>query len=142
MISKNHQYWMKKAIALAKKSGTAFGAVVVGEKHQHLEAFNTTSRDGATAHAEMNVLQKLKNLDYEDSRNLILYTTVEPCPMCMSAIVWVGIGTVVYGASIEEASQYGRQIDITSQEVVEKSWYNITLINGIERENCLQLFKM
>ena len=59
----------------------------------------------------------------------------------MSAIVWAGIGKVVYGASISDASQYGRQIDITSEEVANQSWYSIVIKSGIEREKCVELLK-
>ena len=60
--------------------------------------------------------------------------------MCMSAIVWAGIGTVVYGASIDDASRFGKQIFITSDEVAQNSWYDISLVKNVKRESCLALF--
>lgn len=141
MNPKDHQYWMNKAIEQAKIGSTPFGAVIVNDQQQHVEAFNTTKLDGPTAHAEINAIQKLGALNYKDARQLTLYTTVEPCPMCMSAIVWAGVGAVVYGASIADASVYGRQIHITSEEVAKNSWYTIVLKSGIEKERCIELFK-
>ena len=92
-IMKDHTYWMEKAISQAKISNTPYGAVIVNQENNFIQAYNTVATDGATAHAEINALNKLKDLHYDEAQNLTLYTTVEPCPMCMSAIVWAGIGT-------------------------------------------------
>jgi len=137
---KDHNYWMNKAIDKSIEGKTPFGAVIVNEKDGHVGAFNTTKQDGPTAHAEINVIKKLKQLEYTDAKKLTLYSTVEPCPMCMSAVVWSGIGNVVFGASIEDASKVGHQINITSQQVADQSWYDILITGGIERERCKQLF--
>jgi tRNA(Arg) A34 adenosine deaminase TadA len=49
----------------------------------------------------------------------ILYTTGEPCPMCMSAMVWAGMGGVVWGTSIEQLRQFGiNQIMIPATTVI------------------------
>lgn len=141
MNKKDHRYWMHKAIAQAKMDGNPFGAVIVNEDDQCIEAFNTTKADGPTAHAEMNVIQKLKQLQYSKSQDLTLYSTVEPCPMCMSAIVWTGIGQLIFGASIADATKFGSQIQIPSKEVAERSWRNIQITSGVERDKCVALFK-
>ena len=141
MSSTHHQYWMNKAIEVAKKGNTPFGALLVNNQKAYIEAYNTTKLDGPVAHAEINVIQKMSTLNFGKPMELTLYTTVEPCPMCISAIVWAGIGQVVYGASIADASQFGHQIHITSKEVIEKSWRQISLIGGVNQEHCLQLFK-
>lgn len=60
----------------------------------------------------------------------------------MGAIVWAGIGRVVYGASIADASKFGRQIQMTCQDIAQKSWYDIKILSGIDRERCLKLFDM
>ena len=138
---KNQEYLMNKAIEKSIAGKTPFGAVIVNEKGEHVGAFNTTKEDGPTAHAEINVIQKLKQLNYTDAKKLTLYSTVEPCPMCMSAIVWAGIGKVVFGATIEDASEIGHQINITSQQVADQSWYDILITGGVEREKCKQLLK-
>lgn len=141
MISKEGSQWMEKAIVQAKLGKTPFGAVIVNSNDEFIEAYNTTKKDGPIAHAEINAIQKLNELNYTDAKNLVLYSTVEPCPMCMSAIVWAGIGKVVFGASIDDASKFGSQIHISCKDVVEKSWYKIILKSGIERERCIELFK-
>jgi tRNA(adenine34) deaminase len=74
--------------------------------------------------------------------NYILYTTAEPCSMCMSAILWSGIGTVVYGSSIKTLQTMGwKQIDLTSNEVIAKSWDSeMATMGGVLEEECDQLF--
>jgi tRNA(Arg) A34 adenosine deaminase TadA len=79
-------------------------------------------------------------LDYNHEEELVLYSTVEPCPMCMSAIVWAGIGQVVYGADIPFASQYGNQINIRALEVLNQSWRDTILTPGVLRNECEDLF--
>jgi len=141
MATKEDEYWMNIAIEQAKQGKTPFGAVMVNNENDYMVAHNTTKLDGATAHAEINVIQKLNRLTYTDSKKLTLYSTVEPCPMCMSAVVWAGIGRVVFGATITDAAKYGNQISITCKEVVEKSWYTIDLKSGVERNKCIALFE-
>jgi len=136
----NDIYWMLHAVQIAKSQGTAFGAVIVNHKNEFVDAFNTTKKDSPVAHAEINAIQKLKALTYDAPSQLRLYTTVEPCPMCMSAIIWTGIGEVIYGASIADASQFGRQIHITSKELAQKAWYPILIKGGIEKDACVNLF--
>lgn len=141
MIIKKDTYWMNKAIAEAISGKTPFGAIIVNEKGEYISGFNTTKVDGATAHAEINVIGKLNRLNYNKPQSLTLYSTVEPCPMCMSAVIWAKIGSVVFGASIEDASKYGNQINITCQKIIDHAWYPIVLKSGIERERCKALLK-
>lgn len=142
MFQNDHTYWMQKAMEKAKEGNSAFGAVIVNRKRHFISAHNTSKQDGPTAHAELNAIREMEKLEYESAEELTLYTTVEPCPMCMSAIVWAGIGEVVYGASIADASEFGRQIDITSEDVAKKAWYKIALKPGVEREKCVELFRI
>ncbi|MCA6075634.1 nucleoside deaminase [Fulvivirga sedimenti] len=140
MPAHDNRFWMRMAIDLAKEGKTAFGAVLVDEEGNYVGAFNTTKLHGPVAHAEINVIGKMEQLDYDIPEDLTLYSTVEPCPMCMGAILWAGIGTLVYGASIADAAQHGRQILIKSSTVADASWYDIEICSGIEREACLDLF--
>lgn len=141
MFQNDHAYWMQKAIELAKKANTPFGAIIVNEKGESIGAFNTSKQDGPTAHAEINAIQEMSQTDFDKTSSLKLYSTVEPCPMCMSAIIWAGISHVIYGATIGDASEFGRQIDITSKEVADSAWYSVEIVPCVERENCLKLFK-
>jgi len=72
-----------------------------------------------------------------------LYTTAEPCPMCQGAVLWSGIGTVVYGTSIRFLQSQGwRQIDILAEEVVRRSpSWECTVIGGVLEQECNALFE-
>lgn len=139
-MEESHEFWMKMAIDLAKESKTPFGAVIVDPDGQFVGAYNTTIHDGITAHAEINALRELPHLDYNHEEDLILYTTVEPCPMCMSAIIWAGIGQLVYGADIPYATQHGKQINLRAKEVLKQSWRDTIITEGILQEDCEALF--
>lgn len=136
----SHQDWMQKAIAQAQLGQTPFGAVIVKSDEKYVLAINTTADDGPQAHAEMNAIKQLEQLKPYQAKDLKLYTTVEPCPMCMSALVWAGIGHLIYGATIDDAAQFGHQIHISSQDIADKAWYDIRITAGVERPACLQLF--
>ncbi len=138
----SHEFWMKMAIDLAKESKTPFGAVIVDNEGGFVGAYNTCIHDGATAHAEMNALNKISTLDYNHPEDLIIYSTVEPCPMCMSAIIWAEIGEVVYGADIPSAKNYGQQINLRAQEIVNLSWLDTIITGGILKKECEALFQL
>lgn len=137
----NIDFWMKMAIDLAKESKTPFGAVIVDPEGQHVSGFNTTILDGSVAHAEINAIKKIEQLDYDRAEELTLLTTVEPCPMCMSAIIWTGIGEVIYGCDIPTASNYVNQINIRAKEVAAESWYSPIIKGGILAKECEELFR-
>jgi guanine deaminase len=70
-----------------------------------------------------------------------LYTSGEPCPMCMSAILWCGIGRVVYGASIEELATKIGQILLTSRTVADAAPFAaISVTGGVLSAEALALF--
>jgi len=140
MAEIEHSYWMRKAIDLAEKGNSPFGAVIVNQDEEYISAFNTSKADGPTAHAEINVIKKLSQLNFSDSKNLTLITTVESCPMCMGAIIWAEIGTVCFGCSISDAVKYTRQIHIDSNQMAKRAWYEPNIISGVMKEECLKLF--
>jgi tRNA(Arg) A34 adenosine deaminase TadA len=94
-------------------------------------------------HAEVVALQnyaRIANLQWD---NLTLYSTAEPCPMCQSAILWCGIPETVYGTSIASLMAIGyRQIEISANEVVQRSWAaGATVVGGILEAECDALFE-
>lgn len=70
-----------------------------------------------------------------------LYTTGEPCPMCMSAIIWCGVGRVVFAASIEALATKIGQIMLTSRSVAEAAPFaRIAITGGVLASEALALF--
>lgn len=105
---------MKLAIDLAtlnveKEKGGPFGAVIV--KGDEIVGFGTnmvTELKDPTAHAEIIAIRNAcNNLQTHDLSECILYSSCEPCPMCMASIYWANIKEVYYGAMAEEA-EYNR----------------------------------
>jgi tRNA(adenine34) deaminase len=139
-----YEEFMKAAVAEARRSKTPFGCVLVRNGSIVQGAGNTVKQDhDVSAHAEMNALRALmRQLRSTDLSEYTLYTTCEPCPMCMSACVYAGIRMIVYGVSIQQAKQYTSQILISCQDIAAKSSNNHVLtIPGILVDSCLQLFE-
>jgi tRNA(Arg) A34 adenosine deaminase TadA len=139
-MQNTNEFWMQKAIEQAKLGKTPYGAILLKPDEKHISAYNTTKIDGPQAYGEMNVIKQIYQLKPYQAKDLKLYTTVEPCPMCMSALVWAGIGHLIYGANIDDAAQFGHQIHISSQDIAIKAWYDIKITAEVERQACLELF--
>ena len=113
---------MKKAIKLSIKSvnsGTGpFGAVIVKDNKIISEGFNTvTLTNDPTSHAEIvairNACKVLNNFSLE---GYDLYTTCEPCPMCLSAIYWARINKIYYANTRSDA----QKIDFSDSMIYEE----------------------
>ncbi len=122
-----------------------FGAEVrssaTGE--QLMQAMNAVGPENdPSAHAEVRTMRlacaKLKS---PSLKGYTLYTTCEPCPMCMSDALWAGIDRVVYGATIEDANKYCKQIRIPATEVVKRSDMACVVDGPVERAVCVAIFE-
>lgn len=98
-------FWMRYAMSLAQlaedRGEVPVGAVLVKDRQWLAEGYNLViEQHDPTAHAEMIVLrnagQQLQNYRLIDTT---LYVTLEPCPMCASALVHARVGRLVYGAA-------------------------------------------
>ncbi|APH14660.1 cytidine and deoxycytidylate deaminase zinc-binding region family protein [Clostridium sporogenes] len=89
--------------------GGPFGSAIVKDGKVIAVAHNTVIGDNdPTAHGEVNAIrQACKKLNTFDLSGCELYTTSEPCPMCMSAIIWANISKVYYGCTVEDARDIG-----------------------------------
>lgn len=137
---------MRRAIALtAHCPDLPFGAVIVHRETGDVvaEGWNKSSVN-PTWHGEIDALNRLAESAASDlGPELVLYTTAEPCPMCQAAILWSGIGMVVFGSSIRFLQQHGwRQIDILAEEVVRRSpGWDCTVVGGVLADECDALFE-
>ncbi|MFT3994954.1 MAG: nucleoside deaminase [Dysgonomonas sp.] len=100
---------MLKAIAWAEKSiekgGGPFGAVIVKDGKIVAQGHNcVTINNDPTAHAEVTVIRKAcKKMKTFDLSGCEIYTSCEPCPMCLSAIYWAHIDKIYYGCTKADA---------------------------------------
>ena len=106
--------FMQKAIDLAKEgmklnAGGPFGAVVVQDGVIVGEGYNkVTSTNDPTAHAEVTAIRNAcKKLGTFQLNDCVIYTSCEPCPMCLGAIYWARPKMVFFGCNREDASEIG-----------------------------------
>jgi tRNA(adenine34) deaminase len=69
-----------------------------------------------------------------------MYSTCEPCPMCMANALWAGLDRVVYGATIADASLHCLQIHISADEVARRADMRSIVGGPVLRELCNTLF--
>jgi len=105
--------FMHKAIALSveniKNGGGPFGAVIVKNGKIIATGVNrVTSQNDPTAHAEVNAIRKAsKKLGTFNLEGCEIYTSCEPCPMCLGAIYWAHLDKIYYGNSKTDAAAIG-----------------------------------
>lgn len=110
---------MNAAIEIARANRTPFGATLaMGDQLFAVEANQTGELNDPTAHAEMMAIRRLGSIIKKtDLSGFTLYTTCEPCPMCMSAVIWARIDTVFYGCDIPLISKYVDQINLRADKL-------------------------
>lgn len=126
-----------------KNEGGPFGAVIVDKEGKIIAEGNNKvlSEKDPTAHAEIEVIRNAcKKLNTYDLSEYILYTSCEPCPMCLSAIIWSNIKKVYYGCTKEDAGKIGFRDDMIYEYLKGK---NKELINleQIDRDECIKAFE-
>ncbi|MCG8429501.1 MAG: nucleoside deaminase [Chromatiales bacterium] len=138
---------MSEAIALARRGvelgeGGPFGAVVVKDGEVVGRGWNrVVKRCDPTAHAEVEALrdaaQRLGQFHLDGCQ---LYTSCEPCPMCLSAAYWAHIEHIYYAASERDAAEAGFDDHIISEELTKRSEQRRLQSEQIQREEALEVF--
>lgn len=112
-ITMASEKWIREAIRLSveniERGGGPFAAVIVKDGKLIASGCNSvTLEHDPTAHAEVNAIRKACNvLGTFDLSNCEIYTSCEPCPMCLGAIYWARLDKVYYGNSKEDAQEIG-----------------------------------
>ena len=107
----NNINFMNRAIELSinniKNNGGPFGCVIVQNNKIIAEGVNrVTSKNDPTAHAEIVAIREAcKKLNTFNLKGTQLYTSCEPCPMCLSAMYWAHIDKIFYGNSRNDAAK-------------------------------------
>ncbi|HTA85860.1 MAG TPA: nucleoside deaminase [Silvibacterium sp.] len=108
-----------------------------------MRALNAVARcNDPSAHAELRTVRlACRKLGSYSLKEYTLYSTCEPCPMCMASALWAGLDRVVYGATIADANRFCRQIHIPAMEVAKRSDMSATVVTGpVCRDECVVLF--
>ena len=147
-ITEQDKTFMREAIRLAdesvKNGGGPFGAVIVKDGEIVAGSSNSVTIDNdPTAHAEVNTIRKAcQKLGTFDLSDCVIYTSCEPCPMCLGAIYWAHLKCVYYGNTKKDA----RDIDFADDFIYEEldkpiDRRSVPFINMLHKE-ALHSFKL
>ena len=120
--------------------GGPFGAVIVKDnKIVGVGNNQVLMNNDPTAHAEVVAIRNAcKNLNTFDLSGCTIYSTSEPCPMCLSSIIWANIKEVYYGTNRKEVAKIGFRDDMI-YDYLENKNKDIIKINHIESQSCKDL---
>ena len=121
-----------------------FGALIVRTSTGKplIQATNAvTAENDPSSHAEVRTVRlACKKLKRPSLAGYTMYSTCEPCPMCMANALWAGLDRVVYGATIQDANRYCFQIRISAREVMHRSDMKCVIDGPVLRDLCVTLF--
>ena len=140
--------FMQRAIELSINSvntaGGPFGCVIVKENKIIAEGTNlvTLSKD-PTAHAEVVAIREAcKKLNTFNLNGCVLYTSCEPCPMCLSAIYWSRIDNIFYANTRDDAKKINFDDSLIYSEISKKNEEKKIKIKQIMRDEALKAFDL
>jgi len=148
MKDTDHQQFMQKAIDLAmmgmkRGDGGPFGAVIVKDGKIIGEGWNKVlSSNDPTAHAEVVAIRDAcKNLGDFQLEDCIIYTSCEPCPMCLGAIFWARPKAFYYGCTREDAADIEFDDDFIYSEIIRLPSERSIPAKNILRKEALKAFE-
>ncbi|MCK5520874.1 MAG: nucleoside deaminase [Candidatus Marinimicrobia bacterium] len=137
---------MKIAIDTAfdniKNDGGPFGAVIVKDgKIVGRGGNRVTASNDPTAHAEITAIRDAgKNLHTFDLKGCVIYSSCEPCPMCLAAIYWARIDAVHYGSQRQDAAKAGFDDDFIYKELALDPDDRQVSTHSVDRDKALDIF--
>jgi tRNA(Arg) A34 adenosine deaminase TadA len=121
-----------------------FGALIVHTKtgERLMRSANAVMRENdPSSHGELRTVRlACKKLKSTSLAGYTLYSTCEPCAMCMANALWAKLDRVVYGATIADANKHCLQILIPAQEVARRSDMTCVVEGPVLRKLCYSLF--
>ena len=139
---------MRKAIELSIKSvrngGGPFGAIIARKGEIIAKGSNgVTIYNDPTAHAEVTAIRKAcEKLGTFDLTGCEIYTSCEPCPMCLGAIYWAHLDKIYYANDRKDAADIGFDDDFIYQEIEVKPQYRKKPSEILMREEGLEAFRI
>jgi tRNA(adenine34) deaminase len=138
------EHFMRMALDEARRADFPFGAVIVSNGKVLARGRNLGRTNGdPTAHGEMVAIRRfLDKYPAAALRGATLYTSGEPCAMCMGAILWCRISRLVFAASVAQLATKIDQIMLSSAEVAATAKFApITITGGVLADEAMALFK-
>ena len=135
---------MRIALDEARQADSPFGAVIVRDGQVLARGRNLRrTNDDPTAHGEMTAIHRcLADHGSAALQGSTLYTSGEPCVMCMGAILWCRIGRLVFAASVEQLATTRDQIMISTADIATKAPFApIAITGGVLVDEAMQLFR-
>jgi tRNA(Arg) A34 adenosine deaminase TadA len=135
---------MRLAIEEAAQGDYPFGAVITRDGEVLARGHNLgIKQQDPTAHGEMVAIRNFLAAHGADTlKGTSLYTSGEPCAMCMGAIVWCGIARMIYAASMDQLATKIDQIMVPSAEVANKSAFvEVAITGGVLADEAMKLFR-
>jgi tRNA(adenine34) deaminase len=137
--------FMRIALDEARQGDRPFGAVIVRDGQVFARGRNLSRTIGdPTAHGEMMAIRRCI-VDHGSTilQGSTIYTTGEPCAMCIGAILWCRVGRLVFAASVEQLATSRDQIMISSADIAARApFVPITITGGVLADEAMQLFRM
>lgn len=139
---------MRRAIQLSVESvrngGGPFGAVIAKDGEIIAEGSNSVTIDNdPTAHAEVNTIRKAtRKLGTFDLKGCEIYTSCEPCPMCLGAIYWAHLDKIYYANDRKDAAKIGFDDDFIYQEIALKPVDRHKPMEMFLRDEAIKAFEM
>jgi len=114
-----------------------------GTGHRLIRRLNAVAQEhDPSSHAEVRAIRAAtKKLKTTSLKGYTLYTTCEPCPMCMAAALWAGVDRVIYGATIDDAAKHCPQIYTYAKQLVKRSDLQCEVVGPVARAECVALFE-
>ena len=139
---------MRRAIELSENSvrngGGPFGAVIAKDGEIIAEGSNkVTINNDPTAHAEVCAIRNAcKILNTFELANCVIYTSCEPCPMCLGAIYWARLSKIFYANDRKDAAEIGFDDDFIYEEIAIEQQYRKKPSEILLRNEAINAFRM
>lgn len=126
-----------------QNDGGPFGSVITDKAGNIIATGHNQvlKNNDPTAHAEvMAIRNACSKLNTYDLSGYILYTSCEPCPMCLSAIIWSNIKEIYYACTREDAAKIGFRDDLI-YEYLKGNKKDLIALKQIDRDECISTFE-